>query len=46
MRTMKLILALTAVLAHRLTLDPQSRFAGGSAPAIVEQIVRTLPVPA
>ena len=35
-----------AVLAHRLVLDPQARFAGGSARAIVEHIVQTLPVPA
>jgi MoxR-like ATPase len=35
-----------AVLAHRLALDPQAKFAGSSAPAIVEHIVQTLPVPA
>jgi MoxR-like ATPase len=35
-----------AVLAHRLALDPQAKFAGGSAAAIVEHIVQTLPVPA
>ena len=35
-----------AVLAHRLALEPQARFAGNSAAAIVEHIVRTLPVPA
>ena len=35
-----------AVLAHRLALDPQARFAGGSAAAIVAHIVQTLPVPA
>jgi len=34
------------VLAHRLALDPQARFAGGSAQAIVERILQTLPVPA
>jgi MoxR-like ATPase len=34
------------VLAHRLALDPHARFAGGSAPAIVDHIVQTLPVPA
>jgi MoxR-like ATPase len=34
------------VLAHRLALDPQARFAGSSAQVIVEQIVQTLPVPA
>ncbi|MCE9639317.1 MAG: MoxR family ATPase [Betaproteobacteria bacterium] len=35
-----------AVLAHRLALDPQARFAGTSAAAIVGHIVQTLPVPA
>ena len=34
------------VLAHRLAIDPQARFAGGSAQLIVEHIVQTLPVPA
>jgi MoxR-like ATPase len=34
------------VLAHRLALDPQARFAGGSAQTIVEDIVHKLPVPA
>jgi MoxR-like ATPase len=34
------------VLAHRLALDHQARFAGGSAQAIVEHIMQTLPVPA
>jgi MoxR-like ATPase len=34
------------VLAHRLALDPQARFAGASAQAIVEDIVHKLPVPA
>ncbi len=34
------------VLAHRLALDAQARFAGASAQAIVEHIMQTLPVPA
>jgi MoxR-like ATPase len=34
------------VLAHRLALDPQVKFAGGSAQTIVEDIVKKLPVPA
>jgi MoxR-like ATPase len=34
------------VLAHRLALDPQARFAGSSAQAIVEGILQNLPVPA
>jgi MoxR-like ATPase len=34
------------VLAHRLAIDPQARFAGRSADAIVEEIVKTVPVPA
>jgi MoxR-like ATPase len=34
------------VLAHRLALDPQAKFAGGSAQGIVEAILHKLPVPA
>ena len=34
------------VLAHRLALDPQAKFAGGTAQAVVEHILQTLPVPA
>ena len=34
------------VIAHRLSLDPQARFAGVGARAIVEQIVARIPVPA
>src|SRR5512145_3151547 len=34
------------VLAHRLAIDPQARFAGRSTDAIVEEIVKTVPVPA
>jgi MoxR-like ATPase len=34
------------VLAHRLALDPQVKFAGGNAQTIVEDIVKKLPVPA
>jgi MoxR-like ATPase len=34
------------VLAHRVALDPQARFAGGSAQAVVEDILHKLPVPA
>ena len=34
------------VLAHRLALDPQAKFAGVTAHAVVERILQTLPVPA
>jgi MoxR-like ATPase len=34
------------VLAHRIALDPQARFAGGSAQGVVEAILHRLPVPA
>jgi MoxR-like ATPase len=34
------------VLAHRLAIDPQARFAGRTTGAIVEEIVKTVPVPA
>jgi MoxR-like ATPase len=34
------------VLAHRLVLDPQSRFSGLNARLIVEDLVRNTPVPA
>ena len=35
-----------SVIAHRLTLNPQARFAGKSAQGVVEEILQTLPVPA
>jgi MoxR-like ATPase len=34
------------VVAHRLALDPQARFSGASAVAVVEEIVKTIAVPA
>jgi MoxR-like ATPase len=34
------------VIAHRLALDPQARFAGATSTSIVEEIVKTVPVPA
>jgi MoxR-like ATPase len=34
------------VIAHRLAVDPQARFAGLAGAAIVEEIVKTVPVPA
>jgi MoxR-like ATPase len=34
------------VLSHRLAIDPQARFAGRRSGAIVEEIVKTVPVPA
>ena len=36
----------TAVIAHRLSLDPQARFSGVSTKTVVEDIVRQTPVPA
>ena len=33
------------VIAHRLVIDPESRFAGTTAPAVVEDLLRELPVP-
>jgi len=35
-----------AVLAHRMVLDPQAKFAGASAAALVADILREVPVPA
>ena len=35
-----------AVIAHRLVLDPQSRFSGLTARGVVEEAVKKLPVPA
>jgi MoxR-like ATPase len=34
------------VITHRLAVDPQARFAGLTGAAVVEEIVKTLPVPA
>ena len=34
------------VIAHRLVMDPQARFAGGTAEGVVEDILKTVPVPA
>ncbi len=34
------------VIAHRLVLDPQSRFSGLTARGVVEEVVKKLPVPA
>jgi len=33
------------VLAHRLSLDPQARFAGETSEGIVQQILKSVPVP-
>ncbi len=35
-----------AVIAHRLALDPQARFSGATAVGVVEEIVKTIAVPA
>jgi MoxR-like ATPase len=34
------------VVAHRLALDPQARFSGASAVSVVEEVVKTIAVPA
>ena len=34
------------VIAHRLVVDPQARFSGVTAPSVVEEIVKKVPVPA
>ena len=34
------------VIAHRLALDPQARFSGTTAVSVVEEIIKTIPVPA
>jgi MoxR-like ATPase len=34
------------VLAHRLVLDPQARFSGVTTPGVVEEILKSMPVPA
>ncbi len=34
------------VIAHRIVMDPQARFSGQTAQAVVEEILTTLPVPA
>ena len=34
------------VIAHRLALDPQARFSGATAVAVVEEVVKTVAVPA
>jgi len=34
------------VIAHRLALDPQARFSGATATSVVEEIVKTIAVPA
>jgi len=34
------------VIAHRMIMDPQARFSGGTAEGVVEDILKTVPVPA
>ena len=34
------------VIAHRIVLDPQARFSGKTAQAVVEEILKTVPIPA
>jgi MoxR-like ATPase len=33
------------VIAHRMVMDPQARFAGETAEGVVEDILKTVPVP-
>ena len=33
------------VVAHRMVMDPQARFSGGTAEVVVQEILKTLPVP-
>ena len=35
-----------AVIAHRMMIDPQARFSGVTAPRVVEDLLRAVPVPA
>jgi MoxR-like ATPase len=35
-----------SVIAHRMVMDPQARFSGSSAEGVVEDIMKTVPVPA
>ncbi|HEX2438596.1 MAG TPA: MoxR family ATPase [Methylomirabilota bacterium] len=35
-----------SVIAHRLALDPQARFSGATAASVVEEVVKTIAVPA
>ena len=35
-----------AVIAHRLALDPQARFSGATVVSVVEEVLKTVPVPA
>jgi len=35
-----------AVIAHRLVIDPQARFSGATAPQVVEDALKAIPVPA
>jgi MoxR-like ATPase len=34
------------VIAHRIAVDPQAKFSGASAPSIVEDVLKSVPVPA
>jgi MoxR-like ATPase len=36
----------TPVIAHRLAIDPQARFSGATALSVVEEVLKTVPVPA
>jgi MoxR-like ATPase len=35
-----------SVIAHRISMDPQARFSGKTAQGVVEEIMKTVPVPA
>jgi len=34
-----------SVIAHRMVMDPQARFSGKTAQGVVEDIIKTVPVP-
>lgn len=34
-----------AVIAHRLVMEPQARFSGRTAASVVEEIIKSVPVP-
>ena len=35
-----------SVIAHRMLMDPQARFSGRTAQGVIEEILKTTPVPA
>jgi len=35
-----------SIIAHRMVMDPQARFSGRTAQGVIEEILKTIPVPA